>query len=392
MDAGLFFHPIFVNKFYGDCKILPMGKYTLILLLSITIGQSVSAQSNKDQAQAKYKQAIALMDEGKPADAIPLLEDAKKLDPDEWSYDYEIAYSDYMLKQYPAAESVLKKLLKRKDINSRVYQLLGNTYDMSGKPEKAIETYEKGLKIFPQAGNLYLERGVMELATKDYNKALYYFEGGIKAAPMFPSNYYWASKIFLSTDEEVWGMIYGEIFLNLERSSKRTDEISKQLYLTYKGEIKFIEDTSVTVSFSKNNVIQLEVNKKTKAEDVAKQIENMKLPFGGMMYEPAMLMAVTGEKIINLASLNRIRTKFLSVYDQLGYQKKAPVVLFDYERKVQEAGFMEPYNYWILAEGDEKQFDEWRSEHKVQWDQFIDWFKKNPLVITEENKFYRGKY
>ncbi|WPQ62991.1 tetratricopeptide repeat protein [Chitinophaga sancti] len=357
-----------------------MQKITLLLLLSIWMGQSAIAQANKDTADARYKAAIAMMEDGKPAAAIPLLEEAIKLNPDEWSYYYEIAYSKYMQQDYSAAIDITKKLTKRKDINSSVYQLLGNAYDLTGKRDKALDAYEKGLKAFPDAGNLYLERGVMEIGVKDYNKALGYFEKGIEVDPMFPSNYYWASKIFLSTQEEVWGMIYGEIFLNLERGSKRTDEISKQLYLTYKGEIQFKDDTSVTVSFCKQNVMAISPDGK------------YNLPFGVMVYEPVLLLSVAGEKIINLPSLNRIRTRFVENYQNMPFAKKTPVVLFDYEQQVKDAGFMEEYNYWILAEGDDKQFEEWRGEHKKEWEDFIGWFKKNPLKITQENKFYRAKY
>lgn len=361
-----------------------MQKITLLLLLSICMGQAAKAQANRDTADARYKTAIAMMEEGKPAAAIPLLEEAIHLNPNEWAYYYEIAYSKYMLQDYNAVVDILKKLVKRKDINSRVYQLLGNAYDMSGKRDKALEAYDKGLKVFPGAGNLYLERGVMEVSAKDYTKAMRYFEKGIEVDPMFPSNYYWAAKIFLGTEDEVWGMIYGEIFLNLERGSKRTDEISRQLYLTYKGEIQFKDDTSVTVSFSKSNSIVLPTT--------AKAHVPFSLPFGIAVYEPLLLVSLAGEKIINLPSLNRIRTRFVENYQTMPFAKTNPVVLFDYEQQVKEAGYLEEYNYWILAEGDEKQFEEWRGTHKKEWEEFITWFKKNPLKITEENKFYRGKY
>ncbi|SFW45850.1 tetratricopeptide repeat protein [Chitinophaga sancti] len=358
-----------------------MHKITLLLLLSIWVGQAAMAQADRDTAEARYNTAIAMMEDGKPAAAIPLLEEAIRLNSNEWAYHYEMAYSKYMLQDYNAVVEILKKLVKRKDINSRVYQLLGNAYDLSGKRDKALEAYEKGLKVFPAAGNLYLERGVMEVNVKDYTKAMGYFEKGIEVDPMFPSNYYWASKIFLGTQEEVWGMIYGEIFLNLERGSKRTDEISKQLYLTYKGEIQFKDDTSVSVSFSRENVLTLPAD------------GQLKLPFGVGVYEPLMLLSLTGEKIINLPSLNRIRTRFVENYKNVAFAKNKPVVvLFDYEQQVKEAGYLEEYNYWILAEGDEKQFGEWRSEHKKEWEEFIAWFKKNPLKITQENVFYRGKY
>ncbi len=34
---------------------------------------------------------------------------------------------------------------------------MGNAYEMLGESDKAVGTYESGLKIFPKSGHLYLE-------------------------------------------------------------------------------------------------------------------------------------------------------------------------------------------------------------------------------------------
>ena len=59
----------------------------------------------------------------------------------------------------------------------------------------------------PTSGKLYLELGGMYLHTKEYDKAISYYEKGIDVEPGYPSNYYRLAKIFLNSDEEVWGMI-----------------------------------------------------------------------------------------------------------------------------------------------------------------------------------------
>ncbi|MFZ1799296.1 MAG: tetratricopeptide repeat protein, partial [Chitinophagaceae bacterium] len=190
------------------------------LFTLLFIGQISYAQTNKEQAYAKAKEAIKLEDEeGKYDEAIQLLKEAEALDPENINYPYEIAYAYSGKKEYKKASDILEKLLDRKDVNGRIYQALGNAYDFQGKGDKAISTYEKGLKKFPNSGELYLESGNMDLVKKDYNKALNYYEKGIEMDPKFPSNYYWASKIYCSSEDEVWGMIYGEIFMNLERNS-----------------------------------------------------------------------------------------------------------------------------------------------------------------------------
>lgn len=369
---------------------LSLLQLPLVLML---VSGSAYAQQDSLQAREKAIAAIRFMDSGEPEKSIPLLEEAARLDPKNPDYPYEIAYASYLMKDYEKSVDILRKLARRDDANDRVYQLLGNSYDMAGQKEKAIETYDKGLKLFPASGNLYLERGVMEMMGKEYNKALAYFEAGIAAAPMYASNYYWAAKIFGNyTEEEVWGMIYGEIFLNLERNTRRTTEISKMLYLIYKSEIKIAGD-SASVSFSKNNVINLTYDDQGGPEALAEQLKKLKMPYGGMVYEPNLLMAVTSEKIINLQSLNRIRSRFLELYQQkFRGMAKVPVVLFDYQQQVKDAGFLEPYNYWILGYGQEQDFLDWRAANRDLLDRFLEWVKDHRLAINEETRFYRARY
>ncbi len=357
-------------------------KVLVFFLLVIT--QSVYAQSNQELARAKGQAAIKMEDEeGRFDEAIKLLQEAQKLDPDNIDYPYEIAYAYSAQKEYKKASDVLEKLLKHKDVYGRVYQALGNAYDYQGKTDKAIETYEKGLKKFPDAGELYLERGNIDLIKKEYNTALGYYEKGVESDPTFPSNYYWAAKLFCNSDEKVWGMLYGELFMNLERNSKRTAEISKLLYDTYNRGIKFNADTLQSISFSKNMTISV---------DDLKDPEKLKIPFGLGAYEPLLLMAVIPEKAINLSSLNRIRSEFIDRYFKGDSGSKYPNILFDYQQKIKSAGHLEAYNYWLLKSGDEEGFKKWQKENKTKWDDFIGWYGDNEIQVDEQHKFYRGQY
>lgn len=356
----------------------------LVFLLFILTGTFVYAQTtNKEKALEKGKEAIKLMDSGKFDESIKLLEEAQKLDPDDINYPYELGYAYYAKEDYKKAGKYLESILNHKDVNDRVYQLLGNTYDINGNAEKAIETYENGLRLFPNSGNLYLEMGVIQMGKKDYGKAISYFERGIEVAPKFPSNYFWAAKIFCNSSEEVWGMIYGEIFMNIERNSKRTAEISKLLFDTYKSEIKFTSDTAFSVSFTKNSTIDL---------NNLSEPGKMKLPFGVGVYEPTLIFSVLSEKSIELQSLNAIRKNFVENYFANGHDKTYPNILFSYQKQVKEAGHMDAYNYWILMKGDEVGFDKWQSENKEKWEGFAKWFGDNELRVSNTNKFYSGQY
>ncbi|MNW98557.1 tetratricopeptide repeat protein [Pedobacter ghigonis] len=356
----------------------------LIAILLLFSNQTAFAQSNEDKAlaKAKAKEAFKLEDEeGKYDEAIKLLEESQKLDPENIAYTYEIAYSYTAKKEYPKAAEILEKLTEHKAVYDLVFQALGNAYDYMGKPEKAIETYERGLKKFPKSGKIYVELGNIALNRQDFNNALKYYEKGIEMEPTFSSNYYRASKVYLSSSDKIWGMLYGEIFMNLERNSKRTAEISKLLFDTYKNEIH-IKGDSIRISFAKNHNVSI---------DAIKDPKKFKVPFS-MVYELDLSIAVAGQKEITLNAMNEIRTKFLNAFLGAGNDKKYPNILFDYQQKLVGQDFLEPYNYWILMKGDEIAFSKWRLANSSNWNNFLKWFSNNPLTIDDAHKFYRLQY
>jgi tetratricopeptide (TPR) repeat protein len=359
-------------------KIVITGAAVLLALCNAT----VHAQTNAERAYAKGMEAIQLMDKGEVGRSLELLEEARKLDPKNVHYPYEIAYAHCLNEDYSKSAKILEGLKKHKDANDRVHQLLGNSYSLSGDREKAIKAYEEGLKKFPDSGILHLERGNMEFFIEEYEKALSYYENGIKVDPRFPSNYYWAARLYCSSTEEIWGMLYGEIFMNLERNSKRTAEISKLLYDTYRSEIQQTSDTSMSVSFCKQMVIIV---------DQLTDMENMKLPFC-MVYETTLLVPVAFTSELDLTGLHGIRQGFIEQYYSMGHDKTHPNVLFDYQKRILDEGHMEAYDHWLLMMGDEDAFTKWQSANEDKWGAFVAWYSNEPLQLDENRKFHRTQY
>src|ERR1043165_802303 len=360
------------------------AKLLLLLLLTAAITQ---AQNNKDKAYDKGMEGIKLMDEGKYEESVALLKEAQKLDPERFDYPYEIAYASYLQKDYEGTIKQLKKIEDHKNVTQRFFQLLGNSYDYLGKEKEAFEAYDAGLKKFPKSGMMWLEKGNVYWTKKEYGKALGYYEKGIEAEPRFPSNYYRATLIYCNSSEEVWGMIYGEIFVNLERNTKRTAEISKLLFDTYKQGITFTDSgggkTSMGVSFSK--VATVDVKDLTK--------KNFKLPFGMGVYEMTLMLSMlSAEQTVTLASMDHMRSAFVDNYFKQKHDKDYPNVLFSYQQEVKKAGHMEAYNYWVLMKGDEAEFTRWSTANKEKFQYFVKQYTDNPLKITEENKFFTAQY
>jgi tetratricopeptide (TPR) repeat protein len=357
-------------------------KTIFFILFSVFSFLAFSQGNNVNIARTKAKEAIKLIDEGKFDEGIQLLEDAQELDLENITYSYELAYAFYSKKEYKKATWYLEEILDHKNSYDLIYQLLGNSYDLIGKLEKAIETYEKGLKRFPHSGCLHLELGVMSLGRKDLKQAIKYFENGIKVDPKHVSNYYWAAKSYCNSDEEVWGMIYGEIFINLERKTKRTEEISKLLFKTYKSEIKFSNDTTFRISFSKNGSIAFD---KT-------DLKSIKIDYGVGIYEPNLIIAIMSQKKIDINSLDTIRTNFLDNYYVKGLNLEYPNILFEYQKRIQDEGHFEAYNHWLMNKGDPDNYRWWLAKNKDKYDQFMVWFDSNRLEISENNHFHSSQY
>ena len=349
------------------------GVATALLLV---VACSANAQSDKETARAKAVEAIRLMDGGKVDESIVLLKEAQKLDPKRSLYSYEVGYAYMLKKDYEAVVKELSSSLKYKDVTDQHYQLLGNAYDMMGKTEKAFDAYDKGLKYFPKSGGLYLEKGNVYWLKKEYEKAIPFYEAGIKADPAFPSNYYRMALLYCRSNSKARGMVYGEIFMNLERNSKRTAEMSAVLYETYRSAIT-IRDTSISVKFG-NNVINI-----SKPSD----FENLKFPFS-LCYETSLSMSLVGVKELNQATLASMRERFVTSYYTMKNNEKCPHILFDYQRSIGNAGHMEAYNRWILMKGDEDEFTRWSEANSEKWDQFVAWFNENQLALNESSQVY----
>ncbi|CAN5341318.1 hypothetical protein BH09BAC1_BH09BAC1_11630 [soil metagenome] len=362
--------------------------FYILLLLFVATATFAQTKEDKEKAKDLGRRAIDLVDEGKYEAGIAMLEDAHKLDPKNSTYKYEIAFALYSQKKYKEAAKLLESLLKNDDVTDYYYQLLGNTYDYLGEPEKAMDTYIAGIKKFPKSGKLYLEQGVVYISQKLYNKALEVFELGIVAEPSYPSNYYWAAKLYSGTDYPIYSALYGEIFMNLERSSKRTEEISKLLYNVYRDAIVFT-DTSVVTNFVKENVISMDDLKLMKKGFMPFHIE-----FGMVMGIGAALDKATLQtQAFNMAYVNQVRKTFLTFWYEKGNDKQFPNPLIDYWKELDAKGHFDAYTYWIFMKGADKEGNAtWVTENEQAYTAFVDYFSPNPLRLSSKNYFTSNNF
>ena len=330
---------------------------------------------------ARAEQAVQLMEEGKLDESIAMLKEAQQIDPEGFIYPYEIAYAHYLKKDYAKTIEVLNGLHDHKDLMPLLYQLLGNAYDVSGDPEKALVTYDQGLRKFPNAGMLHLEKGTVLSMQERYDEAIASYEEGIRVDPTFPSNYYHAARMFCGSSEPLWGVIYGELFMLLEPGTDRTQAVGKMLHDTYARAITWSGDTG-KVDFTTRSTMTLE---DLQAPD------GPRIPLG-IQFATTMAVAITGENKIDALSLDRIRTRYLKMFYESGQDKKYGNVLFDYQKQLLDKGHFQAYNLWLFSAADTKITNAWYNDNTEQFKSFYAWFEEHPIALNSSNLFLRSKY
>ncbi len=370
---------------FNNLKMKSFVKY-LSLIYLVIFSCDTHAQSLQELAREKGKLAVELTDKGEYLKSIELLEQAQELDPENYIYPYEIAYTYYVQKNYKKAIKVISKLITYRGINEDVFVLWGNSYDNLNKQKKAMEIYVQGLVKFPYSGKLYTEIGIAQLRSKKIQAALESFEKGIELNPTAPSNYYWASRVFAGSVNSGWSLIYGEIFMNLEAGSKRTTEMSEMMNEIVAKRIKILNDSMVDVDlFDKEEALNEMM--KNYSSDTSKR--SLSFP---LIYEIMVMDAFRKETTINEKSFMRMRTKMVNMYFKNQYDKKYPNALINYQKKIIDAGFWEEYNTFIILQSNKEKFELWLEQNKTRWDEFVDWFNVNRLNLNLGNRFYRNQY
>lgn len=328
-----------------------------------------------EEANKKLVLAHQEMDNKQYYRAEELLKEALDICPsDVLKYKYELAWNNYLMKEFKKTIEILDTLSLDPESPADVYQLLGNAYDELGNQNMALITYDKGLRKHPNAGCLFLEKGNLAYKRSNFIGALEQYENGIEKDPTFASNYYRTSQIFLSSSEEVWGIMYGEIFMLLEKGGERAVEMSRKLYETYHSEITFTTK-DIRVNFNDPTIVYS--NSKTRPNLFPDNYEN------------ALVKACQGEKNITLESLIRIRKRFISIFYRESPSFKN--VLFDYHKKLIDLGLFDAYNYWLFGYGNTQEASSWIKNNKSEFDRFISWQEANPFPIKQENVFSRYK-
>ncbi len=293
-------------------------------------------------AKALQETARNFSKEGDFSNAVMVLNKAHDLEPNNLSISKDLALVYYQKADYPKMQTVIKGLLERPDADVDVYQLAGMLYKALADGKECERIYKKGLKAFPDSGPLLSDYGELLYAKQDYS-AIKQWEHGIQVDPSYAGNYYNAARYYYFTRDKAWGLIYGEMFVNMESFSRRTVEIKQMLVEGYK---KLYTDADMMKNQdTKNEFVLAFLTALNKQASVAKN-------------------GITPE------TLSMIRTRFILDWFEKD-AAKFPFKLFDYQRQLLKEGSYNAYNQWLFGSvQNTAAFEAWTTAHNTEYKQF----------------------
>ena len=333
-----------------------MKKISLLLfILSVSLYSTAQAPDAKEL----HETARTFMRQGDYANAILVLNRCLQSDPQNIEILKDLALNYYFEKDNNKALEVIKPLLEREDVDDQSFQVAGNIYKALDMAKECEKVYKKGLKKFPASGALYNDMGELLLAQGNY-ESIKQWEKGIEADPAYSRNYYNAAKFYFLTTDNVWSIIYAEIFINIEPSSSKTPEIKELLLESYKKLFRNVD---------------LESSNKDKNEFVRSYLQSMNK------------QSSVASQGINVETLCMIRTRFILDWNT-GNNKKFPYQLFDFHRQLLQEGMFDAYNQWLFGSVENLAgFQNWITTHATEYSSFSN-FQKSRVFKIPAGQYY----
>jgi len=332
-----------------------MKPVILFVLLCIPVLILQAQQENPGET------AKTFIKQGDYNNAVLVLNKAIEKDRDNIELKKDLAFAYFLERDYSKSISIVKPLAESAVADIQTFQILGMNYKAIEERKEAEKMYRTALKKFPQSGALYSEFGEMLWAKQDFPEAVRQWQKGTQVDPNYSGDYYNLARHYYMSADKVWGLLYGEIFVNLESYSKRTPEIKDMLLEGYK---KLFTESDMT-----------------KDQDVKNEF--VKAYIATMKNQAQVINAgVTPE------TLAALRTRFILEW----FDKNAvnfPFRLFEYQQQLAKAGLFDAYNQWIFGASDNlSAFQQWTATHSEEYNKF-NTFQKNRVFKVPAGQGYQ---
>jgi hypothetical protein len=329
------------------------------------------------QAEEYSRKALELMATNQTDAAVVQWKKALELVPGYAPYQYEMALTHVMAKEYAKAINTLLPIYTDERLYDRGYQLMGNIYDFMADSSKSRPYYEAGLIRYPQSGRLHYEMGAAAMIAGNVDSAIVWWKKGTVAEPLYATTYYWLARTYARRPDRIWAALYAEAFLNLERGSERTKEISKLIFDVWNDGIRFGHESDPIMFCSE-------------------ELLNIPSPGGpNQMNFPVAFeftVATAGQHMIpekgvrdtlSLPEMVDLRTRFVRAWKTSGYDTLYPNSILSWQQKILNAGWIKEYLYWLNGFGDKRAMTQYYTKNDQRYDTFLAWFGQN-IITTDK--------
>ena len=343
------------------------------LFLCTVMSSSVLAQRNPVKADEEAGRAIEFMDANLPESAIEAWDKALKYLPDYVPYVYEKSVSLVMTKRYPEAIETLGPVHTDTSLRDRGYQLMGNCYDFLQDTTNSRKFYRAGLKKFPSSGRLHFEMGQQCYVEGNRNEANEWWRKGAVAEPRFATSYYWLAKSYSETKNQLWTIFYGEAFLNLERGTSRTRDMSRLLYESWNRSMR-LGDALDPINFCSDELLEKPDPRGAAQMSFPVAFEyNIALASQPFIPRDSILPRLSIEKLIDL------RYRFIRAWSKSGYDQTYKNDVLAWNIELQEKGRLKEYLWWLYGYGDKSEMSQYYKKNGDRYDTFLVWFGENGM-------------
>lgn len=318
---------------------------------------ALQAQDSKELQQT----AKSFMRQGDYANAVLVLNRAFSAEPGNIDIAKDLSLSYYLQKDNTRALEIIKPFLDKDNADDQTFQIAASIYRQQDDSKEAEKLYKKALKKFPKSGPIYNELGELQFSQKNYD-AIKQWEQGIQSDPSYSKNYYNAARYYFFSPDKVWGLLYGEIFVNMDPLSSKTPEIKQMLLDGYK---KLFADANLEAAYKeKNNFVK-------------RYLQNMNQQTN---------VATSG---INVSTLSMIRTRFILDWFNSAHAQKFPFRLFDLQQQLLREGLFEAYNQWLFGSTQNlSAYQSWTAMHPAENNEFIK-FQSGRVFKIPEGEYYK---
>jgi tetratricopeptide (TPR) repeat protein len=325
-------------------KLYQQKLYLQLMLLFTVSGLRAQEVWPAPEIEQMYRHAQEYMGRGDLNDAVITYKQAIALAPDKIVLYKELGNAFYLSGKFAEAEETLSPVCAKPEADTTCYRLLAASQAAQNDNKKALSTLQKGLLRFPLSGLLYHEQGKVFTLEEKPEAALNAWLDGIAKEPEYAPNYYEASLRYLDTKKVLWGLLYGEIYLDIAHDTAGDENIKNKLFAGYK---------TLFDGFAAEEAPQYG---KSQSAKPAKKFEE------AVMQVYSRLTPVVSDGI-STENLTMVRTRFLMDWFS-GYGSKYPFSLFSYQDSLVSYGRFDIWNEWLFGKAESvPEYNAWNTFH-----------------------------